>query len=495
MRLGCVASTEQKPTYLSTLMTNLRQDAVEIWNAGVDAVRAAALIHREVTVERELLMIGSHQWNRCDFDRIIVVGAGKAGTAMTTGLLESLCDWLPVTGWVNVPQGTEVTAPQGTEVTAPQGTEVTNAEDGQPPNGLVRLHAARPAGVNEPTTQGVFGTEQIIEMVSHAGPRDLCIALISGGGSALLPAPVSGVTLSDKLEVTRFLSAAGADITELNTVRKHLSSIKGGGLLAACQAGEMITLVLSDVLGDPLDLIASGPTVIDSSTSTQALQTLQQYDPDRTLPDSVYETLDQQSHAEPDSVAGCPHTSIVIGNNALAVDEAGIVAEQRGYNHVMQSARQCEGAAEDVGQRLAEMTVHMLRADPATHRNDCLITGGEPTVKLAPVAIRGLGGRNQQLVLSAYRALLQCGLSNREWERLCLLSGGTDGEDGPTDAAGAILDAEVHQKASKQALNVDDFLQRNDAYRFFEQAGGLLKTGPTGTNVCDVRVVVIAPSP
>ena len=478
MRPRCAASMEQKPIYLSTLMTNLRQDAVEIWNAGVDAVRAADLVHREVSVEHELLVIGSHQWNRGDFDRIIVVGAGKAGTAMTTGLLASLGDWLPVTGWVNVPKG----------------TEVTHLKDAQSPAGSVHLHPARPEGVNEPTAQGVFGAEQILQKVRDAGPRDLCIALISGGGSALLPIPITGITLSDKLGVTRFLSAAGADITELNTVRKHLSRIKGGGLLAACQAAEMISLVLSDVLGDPLDLIASGPTVADSSTPRQALQVLQRYDPDRTLPDTVYQRLDHQDHHLPDPPKHCPQTTIVVGNNALAVDEAGIVAEQRGYNHVMQSARHCEGAAEDVGQRLAEMTVHMLRADPATHRNDCLITGGEPTVTLAPEAIRGQGGRNQQLVLSAYRALLNCGLSDHEWERLCLLSGGTDGEDGPTDAAGAILDVEVHQKASKQALNVEDFLQRNDAYRFFQQTGGLLKTGPTGTNVCDVRVVVVARS-
>lgn len=457
-------------------MTNLRQDAVDIWNAGVDAVRAADLVHREVCVDQKSLVIGSHQWNRCDFDRIIVVGAGKAGTAMTTGLLDSLGDWLPVTGWVNVPEG----------------TELMQLEDGQA--GPVHLHPARPASLNEPTTQGVLGAEKILQKVSHAGPRDLCIALISGGGSALLPIPVSGITLSDKLRVTRFLSAAGADITELNTVRKHLSRIKGGGLLAACQAAEMITLVLSDVLGDPLDLIASGPTVADSSTPRQALRVLQRYDSERTLPDAVYRTLEHSDQDAPDPANDCPHTTLVIGNNALAVDEAGILAEQRGYNHVMQSARQCEGAAEEVGQRLAEMTVHMLRADSATHRNDCLITGGEPTVTLAPEAIRGQGGRNQQLVLSAYRALLNCGLSDHEWERLCLLSGGTDGEDGPTDAAGAILDVEVHQKASKQALNVEDFLQRNDAYRFFQQTGGLLKTGPTGTNVCDVRVVVVARS-
>ena len=315
-----------------------------------------------------------------------------------------------------------------------------------------------------------------------------------------MPAPHPKISLADKLEVTRFLSGAGADITELNTVRKHLSRIKGGGLLMACQAAELITLVLSDVLGDPLDLIASGPTVIDSSTPDQALRVLEAYDLKKCLPESVYQALriemdgapsELQLHAKAAEV--CRHTTLVIGNNAVAVDEAGIMAERRGYNHAMQSARQCEGSAEDVGRRLAEMAIHMLRAEQATHHNDCLITGGEPVVKLAPEAIRGLGGRNQQLILSAYQTLLASDLSEQEWQGLCLLSGGTDGEDGPTDAAGAILDNEVHQNARRQQLNPGEYLQRNDAYHFFEQTGGLLITGPTGTNVCDVRVVVVTP--
>ena len=466
-------------------MTNLRQDAVDIWNAGVDAVRAEGLVHREVTVDGDRLIIGEQQWKRSDFDRVLVVGAGKAGAAMTRGLLTSLGDWLPISGWVNVPEG----------------TEAPNIVDGKQLSGNVNLYPARPAGINEPTAQGVIGTEKILQKVSNAGQRDLCIALISGGGSALLPAPHPEISLADKLEVTKFLSGAGADITELNTVRKHLSRIKGGGLLMACRAAELITLVLSDVLGDPLDLIASGPTVIDPSTPGQALQVLDTYDHKHCLPESVYRALrreissaTREPRVQVKASEVCRHTTLVIGNNAVAVDEAGILAERRGYNHVMQSARQCEGAAEDVGRQLAEMALHMLRSESVTHRNDCLITGGEPVVKLAPEVIRGLGGRNQQLILSAYQTLLSRGLSQREWQSLCLLSGGTDGEDGPTDAAGAIIDAEVHQNACRQKLNPDEYLQRNDAYHFFAQTGGLLKTGPTGTNVCDVRVVVVNPS-
>ncbi len=451
-------------------MSQLRSKATEIWTAGVDAVRAKPLVHREVRIEDGDLRIGDQRWSRDDFDRLIVVGGGKAGTAMADGLLESIGDWIPVIGWINVPDGT------------------------QRPLANIQVHAARPAGVNEPTNEGVIGTREMIQLVSDAGPRDLCIALISGGGSALMPAPVDGISLEDKRDVTRFLSAAGADITELNVVRKQLSSLKGGGMLRACRAGQLVTLVLSDVLGDPLDLIASGPTVPDASSAADALAVLAKYDPEHSLTLSIYDTLARRSQDEGEAVADefCEYTTIVLGNNALAVDEAGIRAEQFGFNHAMQSARQCEGAAEDVGRRLAEMTIAMLRADPAAHRTDCLITGGEPTVTLAPPETRGRGGRNQQLVLAAYQHLLASGLASEEWERFCLLSGGTDGEDGPTDAAGAILDAEVHRRAAELGLSVPDHLGRNDAYTFFHQTGGLLQTGPTGTNVCDLRVSVVA---
>jgi len=360
----------------------------------------------------------------------------------------------------------------------------------------VKLFAARPAGVNEPTQQAIDGTDRILQLAQEAGPRDLVIGLISGGGSALLCQPVVGVSLADKLAVTRLLSSRGADITQLNTVRKHLSEVKGGGMARACQHAQLVTLVLSDVLGDPLDLIASGPTVPDSSSPADAIAVLAQFDPDNELPQSVYGVLKiaaqtGQTVDERDTVG---HNTFVVGNNAVAVDAAGIRAESLGYNHVMQSARECEGQAEDVGRRLAEMTIEMLSRDPALHRQDALITGGEPVVQLVAASDRGQGGRNQQLVLAAYVHLLEHGLSDQAWKRLVILSGGTDGEDGPTDAAGAILDASVHERCRSQQLDPKQFLGRNDAYQFFQATSGLLKTGPTGTNVCDLRVALVSPA-
>ncbi len=451
-------------------MKSASASAIEIWTAGLDAVRAEPLVRRSIAIDGDQICIGDHVWNRGDFDRIVLVGAGKAGSAMTAGLVAAIGDWLPMTGWVNVPEGTH-------------DIDVGSA---------ITLHPARPAGVNEPSVDGVYGTRQILNLVSNATSRDLCIALISGGGSALLPAPIDGITLDDKLAVIRLMSGGGADITELNTVRKHLSSVKGGGLLRACRAAHLVTLILSDVIGDPLDAIASGPTVVDTSTVGDAIRLLSRFDTERKLPTRIYDALEAKTRASKTlATPTTTSTTIVIGNNAVAVDEAGIRAESLGYNHVMQVARSAEGSAEEVGRHLAKMTVEMLRRDPALHRLDCLITGGEPVVTLAPPKIRGRGGRNQQLVLAAYEMLRSMDLTDGQWQRLCILSGGTDGEDGPTDAAGAWIDATVHRRAVELNLDVADHLSCNNAYAFFHAAGGLLLTGPTGTNVCDVRVALV----
>jgi hydroxypyruvate reductase len=446
---------------------DLRAEALAIWQAGVDAVRSDRLVKENLRVDGNRLIVGDAsadeplQLSLDEIDRIAIVGAGKAGAGMAAGLLESLGANVvadkQVSGWLNVPA------------------------DCVRELGPVRLHASRPAGVNEPTAEGVHGAERVLDIVSSLGPRDVCICLISGGGSALMPAPLPGISLAEKQAVTRHLSAAGANIEELNTVRKQLSRIKGGGLAHACRAGHLITLIISDVLGDPLDVIASGPTVPDSHTPQDALAVLARYGYDSpAVRDVLMRSLNMAGTARPTN--RCQVTNLVIGNNALAVDAAGIEAERRGYSHAMIAATQLEGPAEDIGRDLAQMTLQML-AEPGP---DCLITGGEPTVKLAPVEIRGKGGRNQQLVLAALTELL-----TRSPKSFALLSGGTDGEDGPTDAAGAMIDSELVDRMNASRLDPADYLRRNDAYTFFQQLVGLIKTGPTHTNVCDVRVVVV----
>jgi hydroxypyruvate reductase len=321
--------------------------------------------------------------------------------------------------------------------------------------------------------------------------------LISGGGSALLTAPVEGITLDDKIAVTQLLSAAGANIEELNTVRKQLSRVKGGRLARACSAGRLVVLVISDVLGDPLDVIASGPTVENRTTARDALDVLERFGGSASgVPRSVIDYLTASAKrgagrgtrdAEIAMESNCRATHHVIGNNAVAVDAAGMEAERLGYRHAMHAATTLEGEAEDVGRHLARMARRMASGGGP----NCLIIGGEPVVRLAPAQRRGLGGRNQQLVLAAMQELIGPDAQSAFADNVVILSAGTDGEDGPTDAAGAVADADVAAAAAKMQLDAADYLARNDAYHFFAATGGLLKTGPTHTNVCDVRVAIV----
>ena len=438
-----------------TPRADLRGDAMRIWRAGVDAVRSGTLIRETVRVHGNRLELASSRFDLDSIGRIAVVGAGKAGAGMAVALEEALGDDLlaakQVQGWVNVPA------------------------DCLRATRRIHLHPARPAGVNEPTTEGVEGTRRILEIVGDLGPDDLCIALISGGGSALMPAPAEGVSLDDKLAVTRLLSEAGADIGQLNTVRKHLSAIKGGGLARACGADHMVALVISDVLGDPLDLIASGPTVEDRSTPDEALDVVRRFGVETAIPAvAAHLALRPRPRYRPPSTTV---TNVVIGNLRRAAAAARSEAVRLGYDACAEVAIVSEGTSEEVGARLAGLALSM-RSDRGLY---CLISGGEPTVEVA--ADHGKGGRNQQLVLAALPIL-------GDGRDLVLLSGGTDGEDGPTDAAGAVADAAVIEAMRAHDLDPAAYLTRNDAYPFFDALGALIRTGPTHTNVCDLRVVL-----
>jgi len=461
----------------------LRADAQRIWWAGVRAVLPERLVRQHVRVNAHSLIVGAasdgeelgDSFASCTagvevdlrrVGKIVIVGAGKAAGAMGAALEEvlgpKLLDEKRVDGWVNVPA------------------------DCMQPTQRVHLHAGRPAGVNEPRPAGVEGTQKMLELVGSLHEDDLCLCVLSGGGSALLPAPVPGISLDAKIRLIRRLSAAGADIGQINTVRRPLSLVKGGGLARRCTAGRLIALIISDVLGDSLADIASGPTVASPTTAADALDTLQ----DLKLSDAAdLEPIVQflRQLQEEDQTAGGTSqpirtqvTNLVIGNNRAAVEAAGREASRLGYEPSTVSTNRPEGPAEDVARHLASMALHMRSA--AGH--DCLISGGEPTVRLVEESQRGRGGRNQQLALAA---LTHLGDSTG----IALLSGGTDGEDGPTDAAGAIVTEEVVQAARERQLVADVFLCRNDAYSFFSAAEGLFITGPTHTNVCDVRVVTV----
>lgn len=448
--------------------TPLRDDACAIWHAGIDAVRSDRLVQNAVQVRGDDLIVGDQRLPLAGIGRIAVVGCGKAGAGMAAGLEAVLGERLMVdkhlSGWINVPDDCVRVLQR------------------------IQLHGARPAGVNEPTAAGAAGAQRILDLVQSLAPDDLCLCLISGGGSALLPAPAEGITLDDKLAVTRHLSAAGANIRQLNTVRKQLSRIKGGGLARACGAGRLISLIISDVLGDPLDVIASGPTVADPSTPQQALEILEHFRARQAgISERVFQCLERTAGRTSTAGRGtpCEVTHRVIGNLATAVAAAGREADRLGYQTRTVAGQQLEGEAEQVGRQLAAEALAMRAAGGRR----CLVHGGEPTVTLVDSTRRGLGGRNQQLVLAAIQYLLEQQDAARE---LALLSGGTDGEDGPTDAAGAVLDEAVLSAAAARPLSAGDYLARNDAYHFFDPLGGLIRTGPTHTNVCDLRVILTA---
>lgn len=444
----------------------IRNDALAIWQAGVAAVDSDTLVQGNVACDDRTLRICDTDISLADVKRIEVVGGGKAGAGMTRGLLAGLRqvpDSISVHGWVNVPEDC-----------------VEETED-------IHLHAARPAGVNEPTVAGVEGTHEILRRVGRLQPDDLCIVLISGGGSALLPAPLPDVSLADKVAVTRILAAAGAPIHELNTVRSQLSVIKGGGLLRQCASNRIIVLIISDVIGDPVDIIASGPTIPSEKTAADALAVLRQYDSDRSrIPPTVYRAIERNAPLPHAIDACCSAVHHIIGSNGVALMAAREEAIRRRYKVVSLGSDNC-GEARVHGATLLSQLLS-IRSDQEADARVCVLGGGETTVTLAASDTDVRGGRNQEVILGAIAHETDASA----WRNIVLLSGGTDGEDGPTDAAGAFADEALVANMKHQGLSPSPFLAINNSYPFFQQLNGLLHTGPTHTNVMDLAVGIVA---
>ncbi len=342
------------------------------------------------------------------------------------------------------------------------------------------------AGHPVPDAGSRRGAAAILAAVEDAGPADAVLVLISGGGSALATAPRLPLTLADLQRTTQLLLASGATIEEVNTVRKHLDSIKGGGLAKAAAPAQVVTLVLSDVLGDPLDAIASGPTVPDPTTFADAWQVLTRYHLTERLPSRVRALLQSGLRGEipetpkpGDPVFARVHHRVV-GNLRLAAEAALQGARAEGFAAEIATTT-LQGEAREVGRVLAAVLQEMAQHQHPLPRPACLIWGGETTVTLGEQY--GLGGRNQELALAAVRPL--AGL-----QEVWLVAFATDGTDGPTDAAGAVATGETWQRACSLGLSPAEALARHDAYPFWMQVGGLLRSGPTQTNVNDLILLV-----
>jgi glycerate 2-kinase len=427
-----------------------REAARAIFEAALEAARVGPLVQRALGIERARLLVGSRTWDLDRLRQVIVLGCGKAGAAMARAVEEVLGDHI-AEGFVVVKEG---------------HTASTR-----------RVHLAE-AGHPVPDARGQAAAARMAELAERAGPADLVLVLLSGGGSALAPAPTPPITLEEKQAVTRMLLAAGATITELNAVRKHLSRLKGGQLARAAGPAAVATLILSDVIGDRLDVIASGPTAPDPTTFADALGVLAERGLSGRAPPAVVARLQAGRRGEvPETPKpGDPLfdrvENLVIGNNALVVEAA--VERVRGLGwtpHVV--TRGLEGEARLAARNLVERA----RRFPA---GTCLIAGGETTVT---VRGRGRGGRCQEFALAA-------GLALRPSEGLVVLAAGTDGTDGPTEAAGAVVDGATVARGRAAGLDAERALADNDAHTFLGAAGDLLVTGPTNTNLLDLYLVL-----
>lgn len=434
-----------------------------IFNAALAAVDPYHAVLKAVGIEQNQLQIAGVTYSLDKYERILVVGAGKATARMAQAMEALLGDSIDA-GLIIVKDGHSL-----------------------PLSIIEQVEAPHPV----PGEAGVMGTRRVLDMLRAANENTLVICLLSGGASALLVAPAEGLTLQDKQQTTRLLLNAGASIAELNTVRKHLSLVKGGRLAQAAYPASLLTLIVSDVIGDALDVIASGPTAPDHSSFDDAWAVIGKYALQIKLPPQVADYLQRGSRGQVAETVGESNPCMVktrnviiagIGQALLAATEKSV---QLGYaSRIVSSTLQ--GEARDAARLLAQ-TARAELALMQAHERRCLLYGGETTVTVRGA---GKGGRNQELVLAF--AVATEGLAG-----VTLLSAGTDGSDGPTDAAGAMVDGHTVTRARRLGIEAPDYLDNNDSYTFFQRydaasgAHSQLKTGPTGTNVMDMQIVLL----
>ncbi|MBV8254027.1 MAG: glycerate kinase [Chitinophaga sp.] len=432
------------------------QHIQEIFHAAVAAVQPAVFMRNTVLFQGDTITIAGTPFPiRGD---VIVIGAGKAAAAMAQELESVLLPHVPI-----------------------KGTVVTKYDHALPLQQLQVLEAGHPV----PDENSVSATQAILRAVTNLHSEDLVILLLSGGASSLLADVPAGCTLEEVQDLFQQLLHSGADIAEMNTVRKHLSAVKGGQLAQHIYPATLCSIILSDVPGDQLEVIGSGPGVPDPTTFEDTMAILSKYRLTTTIPSAILSHIHKGlSGAIPETAkAGDPAFekvhNFLTGTNAIALEAAAVKAKELGY-HVTLTTECTTGEARTIGTQLAQKALHYDKKLPA-----CLLQGGETTVTIKG---NGKGGRNQELVLAA---VLELEKATAKATHITLLSAGTDGTDGPTDAAGAIADAFTLQRSKALQLNTAAYLDNNDAYHFFRQTDRLLITGPTHTNVMDIQIVLI----
>lgn len=436
---------------------NSREKAEDIFRVAVNAVLPSVLVPSQVLIKDNFLHIGDYKFPLDLIDDMYVIGAGKA-SAMMALEVEKILGHRIRDGHVVV--------------------KYDHSCD-------MELIEVTEAGHPVPDQNSFRAAQTILKIASAAGSDDMVLCLLSGGGSSLLADYPQGSSHEDVIRLNSLLVNSGADINEINTVRKHISSIKGGQLARAVYPARLISLIISDVPGDLPEVIASGPTVPDTTTYKQALDVLLKYDLVKSAPPGIIKYLEEgRDGARPETPGPTDHIfrkvhNIIIGSNKIALEAARSRAEDLGMNaYVIDTSLQ--GDCETVASYIVDEAVQ-IQADPAHPKPVCLLFGGETTLHMKGT---GEGGRNQHLALLVAERL-------KDKAGITFLAAGSDGTDGPTDAAGAVVDSATYPSALDREMNPDDYLENFDSYNFFRVAGGHIVTGPTMTNVMDVIVVII----
>lgn len=437
----------------------MRTDALSIFHAALEPVRAGNAVKRAVKLEKGKLRIEDYELDLNVVRNITVIGAGKASSFMSEEIEKILNEMIT------------------------DGMVITKYGHGAKLKKIEQIEGGHPV----PDDNCLRGAERIMEIAGNAGRDDLIICLLSGGGSSLLTYPVEGISLEDIKKMTRILLACGATINEINALRKHISRVKGGQLARTAYPARLISLIISDVVRDRLDVIASGPTVPDDSFFHDCLNIMDKYRIGDLFPPSISEHLEKGAKGEVEETPKRDETFFksvinrIIAKNIDALKAAEEKAAALGYNTKILSST-VEGESREVARSQSFFCKRVIERKTPIPLPACLISGGETTVKIKG---KGKGGRNQEFALSSAIEIRDC-------ENIVVLSAGTDGTDGPTDAAGAIADNNTYERALKSGMDPHKYLAENDSYHFFESLNDLVVTGPTQTNVNDLQIFLVS---
>jgi glycerate 2-kinase len=441
-----------------TTVQRLRADAREIFTAGVRSADPAAAVRRALDARGGRLRVQERSYALDSIRNVFIAGCGKAAAPMAFAAQETLGD--RITG----------------------GVVIVKYGHKQPLETIEIIEAGHPI----PDIAGVEGGRRIMDLAGRCGREDLLLFLLSGGASALFARPAHGLSLEDKQQATDALLKSGATIHEINAVRKHISQVKGGRLAQLTAPARLVALILSDVVDDAPEAIGSGPTAPDHTTYADCLQVIHRYDLAPRMPPAILDYLSRGARQE---IAETPKRfdrifknvqNAIVGNNRLALAAARARAEALGYRAWV-STESMQGESRVAAKRHAAFVKHVIRTGEPLSRPACLLSGGETTVT---VVGSGRGGRNQEFALAAAMEI-------ENLDGVVILSGGTDGTDGPTEAAGGIVDGATIGRGKGKQLDAEKFLARNDSYNFLHASDDLLVTGPTLTNVMDLQITLI----